>query len=208
MAQFYQIHPVNPQKRLIEQVADKIRRGGVVVFPTDSAYAIGCHLGDKAAVDRIRRIRQVDDKHHMTLICRDLSELGTYAKVDDNRCFRLIKSHVPGPYTFLLKATKGVPKRLAHPKRKTIGLRIPDNAIIQAILEELGEPLMSSTLILPGSDDALSDPDEIRDRLDDQVDLIVDGGGCAPNPTTIIDLYSGEPIILRKGLGEVDDVFF
>jgi len=204
VSQFYQIHPENPQLRLIHRAVEIIQKGGVVVFPTDSTYALGCHLSDRQAVERVRQIRQLSDKHHMTLVCRNLSELGVYARVEDNRAFRLIKSHTPGPYTFLLKATKEVPKRLSHPKRKSIGIRIPDNKILQTLLMELGEPLMSTSLILPGEQEALMDPFEMRERLEHQVDLIVDGGYGGNEPTTMIDLFEGDATILREGLGSIE----
>jgi tRNA threonylcarbamoyl adenosine modification protein (Sua5/YciO/YrdC/YwlC family) len=175
MVETLYIHPDNPQARLLSKVADIVRKGGLVAYPTDSAYALGCHLGDKEAVDRIRRIRELDKHHNFTLVCRDLSELGNYAKVD-NQVFRLLKAHTPGPYTFILNATSEVPRRLMHPKRKTIGLRVPDNAITQGLLAELGEPLISVTLILPGDEYPLSDPDDIRDRLGARIDALVDGG--------------------------------
>ena len=171
-----------------------------MIYPTDSCYAIGCHLGDKDAVERIRRIRQVDEKHHFTLMCRDLSDIATYAKVDNTQ-FRLLKATTPGSYTFLLLATKEVPKRLQHPKRNSIGLRVPDNAVAQALLQELGEPLLSSTLLLPGEEYPLNDPYEIRDLLEQQVDLIIDGGYCGIEPTTVIDLHEGAPVLVRKGNG-------
>jgi tRNA threonylcarbamoyl adenosine modification protein (Sua5/YciO/YrdC/YwlC family) len=200
-----QIHPDNPQARLIKQIADIIRQGGVVVYPTDSAYAIGCHLGDKQAVDRIRKIRQINDKHHLTLMCQNLSELGTYARVTDNSVFRLLKAHTPGPYVFLLKATKDVPKRLMHAKRKTIGLRIPDNNIVQAMLAELGEPMMSTSLILPGQEDPETDPYEIQQLLGTQVDAVVDGGFCGFEPTSVIDFFDDLPRVVRAGKGSVVD---
>src|SRR5690606_13476832 len=177
------IHPDNPQLRLVRRVPDVLRAGGLNAFPTDSAYALGCHLGDKAAVHRIRQIRDLDKHHNFTLMCRDLSELGTYAKVD-NQVFRLLKANTPGPYTFILDATSEVPRRLVHPKRKTIGLRVPDHRILQALLAELGEPLMSVTLILPGATEPLADPDDIRDCLERQIEVLVDGGYCAVEPTT------------------------
>ena len=202
MSQFFQIHPDNPQPRLIDQAVEIIRKGGVIAYPTDSGYALGCHLGDKHAQERIRRIREVDDKHNFTLVCRDLSELATYAKVD-NTAYRLIKSLTPGPYTFILAATREVPRRLQNPKRKTIGLRVPDNRIAQALLEALGEPLMSSTLILPGDDMPLTDPYDIRDTLEHSLDLVIDGGYCGFEPTTVVDLTGDAPVVLREGLGDV-----
>ncbi len=203
MSQFFQIHPDNPQQRLIDQAVEIINSGGVIVYPTDSGYALGCHIGDKAAMERIRTLRQVDAKHNFTLVCRDLSEIATYARVE-NDAYRLIKSHTPGPYTFILKATKEVPKRLQNPKRKTIGLRVPDNHIAQALLETLGEPLMSSTLILPGDDMPLTDPYDIRDTLEHALDLVIDGGYCGFEPTTVVDLTEGVPVVVRQGLGKTE----
>ena len=201
MSQFFQIHPVNPQTRLIGQAVDIIRRGGVVVYPTDSGYALGCQLGEKKALETIRRIRKLDDKHNFTLICRDLSELGTYARVD-NAAYRLIKNHTPGPYTFILKATSEVPKRLMHAKRRTIGLRVPENAITLALLESLNEPLMSVTMMLPGDDQPMIDPYEIRQVLEHELDLVIDGGFCGMEPTTVIDLVDETPVIVRRGQGD------
>ena len=203
MSQFFQIHPLNPQPRLIRQAVDIIRKGGVIAYPTDSAYALGCQLGDKNALERIRRIRRLDDNHNFTLVCRDLSELGTYARVD-NSAFRLIRNHTPGPYTFILKATDEVPRRLLHPKRRTIGLRVPDNRIALALLEELGEPLMSVTLIMPGEELPLTDPEEIRERLEHDLELVIDGGPSGPEPTSVIDLADTEPVVVRRGLGPVE----
>ncbi|MEE8379359.1 MAG: L-threonylcarbamoyladenylate synthase [Gammaproteobacteria bacterium] len=200
MSQFFQIHPDNPQQRLIGHAVDIINDGGVIVYPTDSGYALGCHIGDKSAMERIRSIRQVDDKHNFTLVCRDLSELALYAKVD-NTAYRLIKNHTPGPYTFILKATKEVPQRLRNPKRKTIGLRVPENHIAMALLGTLGEPLMSSTLILPGDDMPLTDPYDIRDTLEHRLDLVIDGGYCGFEPTTVVDLTGELPVVTRQGLG-------
>ena len=202
MSQFFQIHPENPQPRLIQQAVEIIRAGGVVIYPTDSCYALGCQLGDKAAVDRIRRIRQVDDKHHFTLMCRDLSDLATYAKVD-NQQFRLLKTITPGPYTVLLEATKEVPKRLWHPKKQTIGLRVPNHPVVQALLAALGEPLLTSTLLVPGEIEPPYDPYEIRNVLEHQVDLIIDGGYCGTEPTTVIDLSTEEMQVVRQGLGSL-----
>ncbi len=204
MSQFYQIHQDNPQLRLVKQAVEIIRKGGVIVYPTDSGYAIGCHIGDKAAMDRIRLIRTLDKKHNFTMVCRDLTDISTYAQVSNSH-YRLLKSHTPGGYTFILKATREVPKRLMHPKRKTIGIRIPNNPITQALLEELGEPLMSVTLIMPGDKMPLTDPYDIRQILEKQVDLIIDGGFCGLDPTTVIDLEEDEPIILRHGLGDTTD---
>lgn len=201
MSQFFQVHPENPQGRLIKQAVDIIRNGGVVAYPTDSAYALGCHIGDKSALDRIRRIRQLDAKHNFTLVCRDLSELAVYAKVN-NSAFRLLKHETPGPYTFILKATNEVPRRLLHPKRRTIGIRVPDNNITLALLEMLGEPLMSVTLILPGDELPLTDPHDIRDRLEHEVDLVIDGGHCDMEVTTVVDMVDDLPQILREGKGD------
>ncbi|WP_456375191.1 L-threonylcarbamoyladenylate synthase [Thiolapillus sp.] len=201
MAQFFQIHPENPQPRLIRQVVDILRGGGLVIYPTDSSYAIGCQLGDKSALERIRQIRRLDDKHNFTLVCRDLSEISNYTKLD-NQQYRLIKSLTPGPYTFILKATKQVPKRLMHAKRKTIGIRIPDNRIALALLEEFNEPILSSTLILPGDDTPLMDPYDMKDVLGNQVDLIIDGGYCGYDPTTVIVMEDDEPWIARYGKGD------
>ncbi len=201
MSQFFHIHPDNPQKRLIVQACDIIRKGGVVVYPTDSGYALGCHIGDKAAMDKIRRIRQLDDDHNFTLVCRDLSEVSTYAKVN-NSVYRAIKANTPGAYTFVLPATKEVPRRLQHPKRKTIGLRIPNNLIALALLEELNEPLMSSTMIYPGEDMPMTDPEDMMDRLGKQVDLILDGGFGGAEPTTVIEFIDDMPEVIRVGLGD------
>lgn len=207
MAQFFQIHPETPQARLISQAADIIRRGGLVVYPTDSAYALGCHIGDKMALDRIRAMRQLDKNHNFTLMCRDLSELATYARVD-NQVFRLIKNHTPGPYTFILEGTAEVPRRLMHPKRKTIGLRVPDNAIALALMEELGEPLMTSSLLLPGDEFPLSDPYDIRETLEHQVELVIDGGYCGIEPTSVIDLSGDTPVLVRQGRGDTSTFDF
>ncbi|VAW93788.1 Hypothetical YciO protein, TsaC/YrdC paralog [hydrothermal vent metagenome] len=203
MSQFFQIHPDNPQQRLIDKAVEIINGGGVIVYPTDSGYALGCHLGDKAAMERIRSIRQVDTKHNFTLVCRDLSEIALYAKVE-NSVYRLIKNHTPGPYTFILKATKEVPRRLQNPKRKTIGLRVPDNRIAQTLLETLSEPLMSSTLILPGDDMPLTDPYDIRDTLEHSLDLVIDGGYCGFEPTTVVEFTDDVPVVVRRGQGSVD----
>ena len=202
MSQFFQIHPENPQARLIKQAADIVRKGGVIAYPTDSAYALGCHLGDKAALERIRSIRRLDDKHNFTLMCRDLSELGNYARVD-NSAFRLLKNQIPGPYTFILRATPEVPKRLHHPKRKSVGLRVPDNQICLDLLAELGEPLMSISLILPGDELPMTDPYDIRDTLGSQLDLVIDGGYCGMEATSVVDLVDDVPVIVRRGLGDV-----
>ncbi len=201
MSQFFQIHPENPQARLVSQAVGIINKGGLVAYPTDSAYALGCHIGDKHALDRIRAIRQLDKHHNFTLVCRDLSELSTYAKVN-NQTFRLLKNHTPGAYTFILEATSEVPKRLMHPKRKTIGLRVPDNAIVQALLDELREPLMTSSLMLPGDEYPLLDPYDIRETLEHQLELVIDGGFCGMEPTTVIDLTGDTPVLLRQGKGD------
>ena len=202
MSQFFTIHQGNPQPRLIKQAAELVRKGSVIVYPTDSGYALGCHLGDKDAVMRIRKIRDVDDKHHMTLVCRDLSEIAHYSRVD-NVQFRLLKSNTPGSYTFILDATKEVPKRLQHPKRNTVGLRIPDHPVALALLEELGEPLLSTSLILPGEEMTMHDAEEIRDVLGNQVDLVIDGGMVGLDPTTVIDLTGEVPILIRRGKGDI-----
>lgn len=201
MAQFFQIHPENPQHRLIQQAVEIIRKGGVIVYPTDSAYALGCHIGDKDALERIRTLRKLDKNHNFTLMCRDLSELATYARVN-NQAFRLLKNHTPGAYTFILEATADVPRRLMHPKRKTIGLRVPDNAIALALLEELGEPLMTSSLLLPNEEYAMTDPYDIRDTLEHMVDLVIDGGYCGLEPTTVVDLTDDTPQLVRQGKGD------
>ena len=202
MAQFFQIHPDNPQLRLIHQAVEIIRQGGLVIYPTDSSYALGCHIGDKAAMDRIRRIRRLDDKHNFTLVCRDLAEIYTYAKVG-NQQYRMLKNLTPGPYTFIHRATKQVPRRLLCGKRKTIGIRIPDNRVTHTILVELGEPLMSSTLILPGDEMPLTDPYEMRDILGHDVDLVIDGGYCGFEPTTVVDMVDESPVVVREGKGDV-----
>ena len=204
MAQFFQIHPEHPQPRLIRQAVEVLAGGGLLIYPTDSSYALGCQIGNKEAMERIRRIRRVDDKHHFTLVCRDLSEITTYAKIS-NPQFRLLKSLTPGPYTFICQATRQVPKRLMHVKRKTIGIRVPDNAIAQALLTELNEPIMSSTLILPGDEYPLSDPYDMKDLLSHAVDLIIDGGYCGLEPTTVIDIEDEDqaPVVARQGKGDV-----
>ncbi|WP_428604935.1 L-threonylcarbamoyladenylate synthase [Sedimenticola sp.] len=201
MAQFFQIHPENPQLRLIRSAVDIIRQGGVVIYPTDSSYALGCHIGDKAAMERIRTIRKLDDKHNFTLVCRDLSEIAIYAKIE-NHHYRMLKNLTPGPYTFIHMATKQVPRRLQHPKKKTIGIRVPDNAIAQALLAELDEPLMSSTLILPGDELPMTDPYEMRDILSHQVDLVIDGGYCGFEDTTVVDMEDDAPVVVRAGKGD------
>jgi tRNA threonylcarbamoyl adenosine modification protein (Sua5/YciO/YrdC/YwlC family) len=202
MSQFFQVHPDNPQARLIRQAAQIVRDGGVVVYPTDSSYAIGCHIGDKPAMDRIRQIRRLDVDHNFTLIGRSLSELSAYTKLD-NQAHRLIRNLTPGPYTFILQATKLVPKRLMHAKRKTIGVRIPDNRVALALLDELNEPLLSSTLILPGEEMPMMDPYEMNQTLGHSVDLIIDGGYCGYEATSVIDLHEGTPVVRRVGKGDV-----
>lgn len=204
MTQRFYIHPDNPQARLIKQAGDILRQGGVVVYPTDTSYALACHMGDKAALDRIRALRRLDDNHHFTLLCRNLNDIGDYARVD-NQAYRLIKHLTPGPYTFIFKATKEVPRRLLHPKQKTVGLRVPENPIAHALLEEMAEPLMTTTLILPGETQPLTDPDDIYDRLQRQVDLIIDGGHCGLEVTTLVDMVSEPMTILRQGKGMIDE---
>jgi len=201
MSQFFQIHPENPQKRLIAQAAQIIRSGGVVALPTDSAYALVCQLDDKNAVDKLRRVRGIDDKHHLTLLCRDLSEIAQYARVD-NAQYRLLKATMPGPYTVILEATRDLPRRLSHPSRKTIGLRVPENVITLALLEELGGPLIGTTLQLPGDEHMLTDPDEVRERLEKQIELVIDGGAGMMEGTTIVDLTGPEPVLVREGRGD------
>ncbi len=201
MAQFFTIHPDNPQARLIKQAADIVRKGGVIAYPTDSCYALGCHIGDKQAMERIRAIRRVDERHHLTLVCADLSQMGSFVKMDDVQ-YRLIRANTPGSYTFILNASRDVPRRLLHP-RHSIGVRIPDNAVAHALLAELGEPILSSTLILPDQKIALNDPQEIRDHLDKKLDLILDAGACGFDVTTVIDLTQDAPVLLREGKGNV-----
>jgi tRNA threonylcarbamoyl adenosine modification protein (Sua5/YciO/YrdC/YwlC family) len=200
MSQFFQIHPDNPQKRLIDQAVEMVRKGAVIVYPTDSGYALGCHIGDKDALDRIIAIRRLDDRHNFTLVCRDLSEISTYAKVDNTQ-YRLLKAVTPGAYTFIMQATREVPRRIQS-RRKTIGMRVPDNAIVRALLEELGEPLMSTTLILPGEVNPETDPYEMRQSLEHAVDLIIDGGYGSLEPSTVIDLSEEVPQVVRRGLGD------
>jgi tRNA threonylcarbamoyl adenosine modification protein (Sua5/YciO/YrdC/YwlC family) len=203
MARYLSIHPDDPQPRLLAQAAEMLRSGGVIAFPTDSCYAFGCFLGDKDALERIRRIREVDDRHHMTLMCRDLSEIAQFARVD-NAQYRLLKATTPGSYTFILEGTKELPRRVLHPKRKTIGLRVPDNAVAQALLEAIGEPLLTTTLMLPGDEAPLTEGWEIQDRLDDLLELILDGGHCGTEPTTVIDLTSLPPELVRAGRGALE----
>ena len=202
MSQYFEVHPDNPQSRLLKQAAGLLHGGGVCAVPTDSSYALVCHLDDKAAAEQLRRIRQVDDKHHLTLLCRDLSELASYAKVD-NRQYRLLKLGTPGPYTFILEATKEVPRRLSHPSRRTIGLRVPQHKVTQALLAELGQPLLATTLIAPGETEPLNDPREIRMRFERLVAAVVDSGACPMAPTTVIDLTGDEPSLVRQGRGDL-----
>jgi len=201
LSQFFTVHPTHPQARLLARAAEIVADGGLVVFPTDTTYALGCHIGDKRAVDRMRQIRQLSKTHHLTLICRDLSEISLYARVE-NFNYRRLKQHTPGPFTFVLPATREVPRRLVHPKRKTIGLRVPDCPVALGLLEALGEPMMSTTMQLPGAEFALTDAEDIRTHLEHQVDLIVDGGHCGVVPTTVVDLTEETAVVLRQGLGE------
>jgi tRNA threonylcarbamoyl adenosine modification protein (Sua5/YciO/YrdC/YwlC family) len=201
MAQYFEVHPDNPQPRLLKQAAQILHGGGVVAIPTDSSYALVCHLDDKAAAEALRRIRGVDDKHHLTLLCRDLSELASHARVD-NRQYRLLKLATPGPYTFILEATKEVPRRVSHPSRRTIGLRVPDHRVTQALLEVFGQPLLGTTLIAPGESDPMNDPREIRERLQKQIQAVIDAGACPRQATTVIDLSGDEPVLVRLGRGD------
>jgi tRNA threonylcarbamoyl adenosine modification protein (Sua5/YciO/YrdC/YwlC family) len=201
MAQYFEIHPDNPQERLLRQAAELLKKGGIAALPTDSSYALACHLDDKAAADKLRQIRGVDDKHHLTLLCRDLKELATYARVD-NAQFRLIKAATPGPFTFILEATKEVPRRLSHPKRLTIGLRVPEHRTLQALLELHGAPLLATTLIPPGETEPLNDPEKIRDRFEKLIACVLDAGACASEPTTVVDLTGESPEIVRLGRGD------
>ena len=202
MSQYFEVHPQNPQPRLIKQAVQLLHSGGVCAVPTDSSYALVCHLDDKGAAETLRSIRQVDTKHPLTLMCSDLSELASYARVD-NRQYRLLKLGTPGPYTFILEATKEVPRRLSHPSRRTIGLRVPDHPVTQALLAELGQPLLATTLIAPGETEPLNDPEEIRDRFQKLVAAVVDAGACPRSPTTVIDLTSAEAVLIRQGRGEL-----
>jgi tRNA threonylcarbamoyl adenosine modification protein (Sua5/YciO/YrdC/YwlC family) len=202
VAQYLELHPVNPQVRLIRQAVEIVRRGGVIAYPTDSCYALGCHVGDKDALERIRRIRDADKHHHFTLVCRDLTEVAKYAQIDTPQ-FRLLKAHTPGPFTFLLPATRETPRRLQHPKRRTIGVRITDHPVPQLLLAELGEPLMTSTLLLPGDAEPLTDGDQIMERLAHQLDAVLDGGHCGTEPTTVVDLAVSPPVVLRQGKGRI-----
>ncbi|MBK5964642.1 threonylcarbamoyl-AMP synthase [Thiocystis minor] len=201
MAQFFQIHSENPQPRLVRRAVEILLEGGVVVYPTDSSYALGCQIGEKSAMERIRRLRRLDDKHNFTLVCRDLSEITTYARID-NQAFRLLKTLTPGPYTFIHEATKQVPRRLLHPKRKAIGIRVPDHEICRALLTELNQPILSTTLILPDDDQPLTDPYEMRELLDKHVDLVIDGGFCGLEPTTVVDMTADPPALVRLGKGD------
>jgi tRNA threonylcarbamoyl adenosine modification protein (Sua5/YciO/YrdC/YwlC family) len=205
MSQFFEIHPQNPQARLIRHAVDIIRDGGIAAVPTDSSYAIICHLDDKSTVERVRRIRDLDKKHNFTLMCRDLSEIATYARVD-NSAYRLLKAHTPGPYTFILRATAIVPRRMQHPKQKTIGIRVTDNTILEHLLAEYDQPVMSTTLIMPGNDFPETDAHAIREKLEHQLDLVVDGGHCGIEPTTIVDLTDSVPRVIRHGRGATDDL--
>lgn len=201
MPQYVEVHPDNPQQRLLKQAAQVLHAGGIAAVPTDSSYALVCHLDDKSAAEKLRRIRGVDDKHHLTLLCRDLSELASYARVD-NKQYRLLKSVTPGPFTFILEATKEVPRRVSHPSRRTIGLRVPDHTMLQQLLEVFGEPLLATTLIMPGETEPLNDPEEIRERLRNQIEAVVDAGACKMEPTTVVDLTGDEPVVLRQGRGD------
>jgi tRNA threonylcarbamoyl adenosine modification protein (Sua5/YciO/YrdC/YwlC family) len=205
MAQYFELHRQNPQLRLIRRAAEIVRNGGVIAYPTDSCYALGCHIGDAAALERLRRIRGADRHHHFTLVCRDLSEIGRYARIETWQ-FRLLKAATPGPFTFLLPATRETPRRLQHPKRRTIGIRVPDHPVPKMLLTELGEPLMSSTLLLPGDELPLTDGDQIRDRLEHQLDAILDGGHCGIEPTTVVDLAVSPPVLVRAGKGKLAGV--
>lgn len=207
MSQFFTLHRTHPEIRLIKRAVEIVRKGGLIAYPTDSCYALGCHIGDKAAMERIRRVRGVDERHHFTLLCRDLSDIGTFAKVN-NAQYRLLKAHTPGTYTFILEATRELPRRLAHPKRATVGVRVPEHPVTHALLTELNEPLLSSTLIMPGDENPLNDAEAIRNRLEHEVDLILDGGACGIEPTTVIDLSGPEPILVRKGKGDIADMGF
>jgi len=202
MAQFFDIHPDNPQARLLKQAVALLDKGGILAVPTDSSYALACHLDDKAAVDQLRRIRGVDDKHHLTLLCRDLSELANYARVD-NACYRLLKSVTPGPYTFILEASKEVPRRVSHPSRKTIGLRVPDHHVLQELLALHGSALLATTLIAPGETEPLNDAADIRARFEKQIAGVIDAGACALEPTTVVDLTGDEPVLVRQGRGDL-----
>ncbi len=205
MAEYLEIHPQNPQVRLIRKAVEIVRQGGVIAYPTDSCYALGCHVGDKDALERIRRIRDADKNHNFTLVCRNLTEIGRFAQLD-NWQFRLLKAHIPGPFTFLLPATRETPKRLQHPKRRTIGIRVPDHLVPHLIMAELDEPIMTSTLLLPGDAEPLTDGEQIRERLDHVLDAVVDGGHCGIEPTTVVDLSVSPPVVLRQGKGLIGSV--
>lgn len=201
MAQYFEVHPDDPQPRLLKQAAEILRDGGIAAIPTDSSYALVCHVDDKPAAERLRRIRAIDDKHHLTLLCRDLSELASYARVD-NTLYRLLKRGTPGPFTFILEATKEVPRRVSHPSRRTIGLRVPDHAVAQALLSCLGQALLGTTLIPPGETDAMNDPHEIRERFQKQIQVVLDAGACPMQPSTVVDLTGPEPVVVRLGGGD------
>jgi len=201
MSQYFEVHPDDPQPRLLKQAVQILHAGGIAAIPTDSSYALVCHLDDKAAAENLRRIRGVDDKHHLTLLCRDLSELASYARVD-NRQYRLLKSGTPGPFTFILEATKEVPRRVSHPSRRTIGLRVPEHAVTHALLQQLGQPLLATTLIAPGETEPMNDPHEIRDRFQKLIQAVVDAGACPMQPTTVIDLTDEVPVLVRRGRGD------
>jgi tRNA threonylcarbamoyl adenosine modification protein (Sua5/YciO/YrdC/YwlC family) len=205
VAEYLEVHPKNPQPRLLRRAVDIIKAGGVIAYPTDSCYALGCHVGDKDALERIRRIREADKNHHFTLVCKDLAQIAHYARVETWQ-FRLLKAHTPGPFTFLLEATRETPRRLQHPKRRTIGIRVPDHPVPQLLLQEMGEPLMSSTLLLPGEPMPLTDGAQIREFLDNSLDAIIDGGHCGIEPTTVVDLAVTPPVILRQGKGVIASV--
>lgn len=205
MSQFFRIHPDNPQGRLVHQAVEIVRRNGLIVYPTDSSYALGCRVGDKQGMERIRRIRKLDKSHNFTLVCRDLTEIASYARLD-NTAYRLMKSLTPGPFTFILPATREVPRRLQNPKRKSIGIRVPDNRITQALLDELGEPLMSSTLIMPKRDLSETDAEDIRDLLEHDVDLVIDGGHCSHEPTTVLEFVDGRAQVVRQGSGSIEGI--
>jgi tRNA threonylcarbamoyl adenosine modification protein (Sua5/YciO/YrdC/YwlC family) len=201
VARYFDVHPDNPQPRTVRQIVDLVRDGALIAYPTDSCYALGCQMGNRAGLDRIREIRRLDDRHHFTLVCHDFAQLGQFVRVD-NSIFRLVKASTPGSYTFILPATREVPRRLAHPRKHTVGVRIPRHAVVQALLAELGEPLLSSTLLLPGEEEPLTEGWEIKERLDHAVDAVVDAGACGTEPSTVIDLSEGEPVIVRKGAGD------
>ena len=202
MSQFFTLHPTHPEPRLIKRAVDIVRGGGLIAYPTDSCYALGCHIGDKGAMERIRRVRGVDERHHFTLVCRDLSDIGTFAKVN-NAQYRLLKAHTPGSYTFILDATRELPRRLAHPKRATVGVRVPEHPVTHALLTELNEPLLSSTLMMPGDENPLNDAEAIRARLEHEVDLILDGGSCGVVASTVVDLTGPAPVVIRVGKGSL-----